>query len=1030
MGNCALVEHEIDTGSSRPFKEQLRVHPDSIHQVIDDEVDRMLKLDVIEPCASPWASNVLIVWKADGKPRFCIDFRRLNDKTIKDHYPLPNIQYIYRQVGHSSWFSTVDLESGFWQLLIKPSDRPKTAFITPKGQYQFKRMPLGLCNAPSSFQRMIDQVVSPELRAFLKAYVDDILTHSSTFEDHLKHVDILLKRLISCGLTVKLCKCKFCRRLIKFLGCMISKNKLQADLGKTKVISEWQRLTSIKATRMFLGLANYYRNFIPRFAQHAEPLYTLLRKDAPFVWGRPQEIAFAHIKHALTHAPTLILPDPSREYILRTDASDTAVSAILLQQDLEGNAHPVAYASHTLNSAQRNYTVTEREMLALVWGLQHYRQYLFRKVTWVTDHSALTHLLKPGREPPNQRVARWILSLQDYEIKPLHSPGKSLADADALSRMHDANTPALHSIDASLSAVASIANLQELKAAQLADPICSLISRLVRGEITVDDSLLNSRVRQLYKTHKFVHDSDGVLQMMWEPNSHSRSGPSLTLCTYIPSSLVTQVVSLVHDDKLTGHQGINRTYERIRESAWWPSMVEDIASYVSACGQCQKHKIAGRQSVPLQPMSMPTAPWMQVSIDTVGPLHTTRHGNKYIICMVDYFTRYCEAQAVGEQSTHTVLQAVYKQVICRHGVPQVLISDRGSPYVSEVAKQMFNRLGIKRHYSSAYHPQSNGAVERFNRTLKETLRVWANENADDWDDLLPFALFSYNTAFHSTIKNTPFYLEHARMPRLPLDVQLGRACSFFEDYDSYVYQMSQRIYQTHADVQRIYERISTQRKEAADENNKRLPSYSPGQLVYVRDLTAVHKLYPKWVGPYEVVRKVSDVVYELKINNELKPVNLDRIKAHHSHSSPTIDLAQEIGHFHSLLELSRVEAKQAIECQQRVESRLAELQQQQQQQQQAQQADTQVSDSSVQSTESHTQSDSSQSQSTTELIDSLSTQNSSSVTDTQVSSSAQVGVPSARRPPLRRRGGKVMIPTSSPTYTGLLRSRPSVSYAE
>jgi hypothetical protein len=426
MGNCSLVEHEIDTGTSRPFKEQLRVHPDAVHQVIDDEVERMLKLDVIEPCASPWASNVLIVWKADGKPRFCIDYRRLNDKTIKDHYPLPNIQYIYRQVGHSSWFSTVDLESGFWQLLVKPSDRAKTAFITPKGQYQFKRVPFGLCNAPSSFQRMMDHVIEPDLRAFLKAYVDDILAHSDSFEDHLKHVDALLKRLIACGLSVKLCKCKFCRKIIKFLGCMISKNKLQADLSKTKVISDWQRLTSVKATRMFLGLANYYRNFIPHFARHAEPLYELLRKDAPFTWGRAQELAFARIKRALTQAPTLALPDTQRDYILRTDASDTAVSAILVQKDSEGNEHPIAFGSHTLNSAQRNYTVTEREMLALVWGLEHYRPYLFRKLTWVTDHSALTHLIKPGRDSPNQRIARWVLKLQDFDIRPLHTPGKSL----------------------------------------------------------------------------------------------------------------------------------------------------------------------------------------------------------------------------------------------------------------------------------------------------------------------------------------------------------------------------------------------------------------------------------------------------------------------------------------------------------------------------------------------------------------------------------------------------------------------------
>jgi len=275
-----------------------------------------------------------------------------------------------------------------------------------------------------------------------------------------------------------------------------------------------------------------------------------------------------------------------------------------------------------------------------------------------------------------------------------------------------------------------------------------------------------------------VHDSDGVLHMMWEPNSHTRSGSAPSLCTYVPTSLTTQVISLVHDDKLTGHQGINRTYERIREAAWWPAMLDDIARYISACELCQKNKIAGRLSVPIQPMSLPSAPWMQVSIDTVGPLHTTRQGNRYIICMVDYFTRYCEAQAVDEQTSQTVIQAVYKNIICRHGVPQILISDRGSPYVSHVAEQMFNRLGIKRHYSTAFHPQANGAVERFNRTLKETLRVWANKNADDWDEMLPYALFSYNSAYHSTIKNTPFYLQHARMPRLPLDVQLGRACSF------------------------------------------------------------------------------------------------------------------------------------------------------------------------------------------------------------------------------------------------------------
>ena len=446
-----------------------------------------------------------------------------------------------------------------------------------------------------------------------RAYVDDLVTFSSSFDQHLSDYELLLDALIASGLTVKLSKCKFFRKKVPFLGHLITKNKLLPDLGKTKTISDWKCLTSIKSTRMFLGLANYYRNFIPHFAKIAEPLYALLRKEATFKWGNEEEKSFNSIKHALTSTPTLILPDPNKDYVLRTDASQTAVSAILLQKDTEGHLHPVAYGSHTLNSAQRLYTTTEREMLALVWGLQHYRQYLFRKLTWVTDHAALTHLLKYKCETVNQRIARWVLSLQDYDIKPMHEAGTSLVDADALSRI-DAELTDVKINSISTFDFASIANLLELKTAQHTDPVCSLISKLVRGEVKVDDAVLNKAVKQLYSTHKFTHDDDGLLQLLWEPSSSSRSGPTPHFCTFIPQSLTQDVLALVHEDRLSGHAGIQRMYERIRNTAWWPNMLPDITSYIEKCTACQQRKLNSRTDVPVQPMTLPSAPWRQMQL--------------------------------------------------------------------------------------------------------------------------------------------------------------------------------------------------------------------------------------------------------------------------------------------------------------------------------------------------------------------------------------------------------------------------------
>ena len=286
----------------------------------------MLKQSVIEESNAPYASNILVVMKTDGKPRICIDYRQLNTQTVRDQYPLPNIQAMYREVGHATYFTTIDLESGFWQLEVRPSDRHKTAFTTRSGLYQFKRMPFGLCNAPATFQRMMDIVIDRSIQPHCRAYIDDVVTFSDDIDKHVHHLDLLLQRLIACGLTIKMKKCKFARTEVKFLGCIISHNTLKPDCERATAVTKWEKLTSVKTVRMFLGLCNYYRNFITHFSDTAEPLYRLLRKEASFEWTIECAAAFAKLKLALTSAPALILPDPIKPYTLRTDASQTSLS--------------------------------------------------------------------------------------------------------------------------------------------------------------------------------------------------------------------------------------------------------------------------------------------------------------------------------------------------------------------------------------------------------------------------------------------------------------------------------------------------------------------------------------------------------------------------------------------------------------------------------------------------------------------------------------------------------------------------------
>ena len=432
MGRTNLVEHSIDTGSNRPIRQALRRHPRAHLDEIDRQVDGLLQHGLIEPAASPWASNVVLVKKKDDTFRLCVDYRRLNSVTYKDSYPLPHIDTCLGSMNGAVWFSTLDLRSGYHNIPIKEADRDKTAFITRRGCFRYKVMPFGLTCAPSVFQRLMDLVLCGLTYETCLVYLDDIIVFSRDFDSHMERLQEIFSRLRNANLKLHVKKCCLFQRRVDFLGHVLTESGIQVQPEKVKAVQNWPTPRNLTELRSFVGLCSYYRRFISGFADMAAPLHALTRKNARFSWGPEQQKAFNRLKERLTTAPILGMPRDEGTYYLDTDAADCGIGAVL-SQDQDGREVVLAYASRTLSKPERNYDVTRRELLAVVYGLKMYRQYLLgRQFVIRTDHSALQSLRRTP-EPIGQQ-ARWQTFIEQFTFVIMHRPGTRHGNADALSR--------------------------------------------------------------------------------------------------------------------------------------------------------------------------------------------------------------------------------------------------------------------------------------------------------------------------------------------------------------------------------------------------------------------------------------------------------------------------------------------------------------------------------------------------------------------------------------------------------------------
>jgi predicted aspartyl protease len=902
LGRNRMMPHCIDTGDHPPIKQPMRRHPYAHLSEIERNVQELLASKVIEPATSPWASNVLLVKKKDGTWRFCVDYRKLNDLTRKEAYPLPRIDTCLESLGGSCYFSTLDLRAGYWQTELDPRDADKTAFITRSGQYRFTVLSMGLANAPSQFQRLMDLVLSGMLWDSCLVYLDDIIVYSVTFEQHLERLAAVFDRLSAANLKVKASKCQLFREEVHFLGHVISRSGIAADPEKVKVVASWPRPRDLHEVRSFLGLASYYRRFISGFADIACPLHQLTAKGQPFVWEAAQEKSFQDLKERLVSAPVLASPQDGDEYVLDTDASLSGLGAVL-QQRQDGTIRVIAYASRTLSRAERNYSTTRRELLAVIFGFKQFRQFLLgRHFLLRVDHSALTYLRKT--KDLMGQAARWLDYIEEYDFSIVHRSGSSHGNCDALSRRpseESETTPKQTGISEAYCCrvqkpetipptpttdltSSTIAAMQAQDSA--IEPLLTVIRNGGQRPAWGDIQSFPEETRILWTQFASLRFEDNILYRQY----HRADGSVSHLQIVMPTSLRQTFLEQLHcsgGNVATTHLGVRKTQAHVQQRAYWPSWRTDTERFCHRCPVCQtvQHGAAPRHG------NMRTyeanGAGDRLHIDLTGPHPVSRQGHVYIFTAIDAYTRYLVAVPLRNKSAVTVANALVEHVFLPHGAYRSIVSDQGREFCNEVLDEVTRLLGVEKLRTSAYRASANGRVERVHRTMNALLSKVVSENQRDWAERLPMVIAAYNAAHHETTEYSPYYLMFGREYRTPLDLTLNipeEASPL--DMGDYAAQLRERI-QTAYEVVNQHLHTKTERMKTRYDAKVHTFQLQPGEFALYYCPRRKQGRYQKWrrlCTICKVENRKNDVLYSIRTSPRAKLIlaHIDRLRRYES----------------------------------------------------------------------------------------------------------------------------------------------------
>ena len=1038
LGTVAATSHRIAVmPGSKPVHCQPYRAGSRARVAEKQEIDRMVLQNVIEPATCEWASPIVLVPKPDGSLRFCVDYRKLNLITIPDTYPLPRMDECIDSLGDAVIFTTLDCNSGYWQIPVHPDDRDKTTFTSHYGIYRFLRLPFGLRNAPATFQRAIDIILSGVKWKTCLVYLDDVIVFSKSRQDHLSHVAEALTLLGNAGLSLKLKKCHFFAETVDYLGHVIRPGRLGVAEKNTNALKAAPLPRTQTELRSFLGLCNVYRRFVPRFSAIAAPLNALLAKGTPPQLGPLPSAAitaFNLLRERLLSPPVLALPRAEGALWLDTDASDGQLGCCLIQNQPDGKSLPLGYWSRTLNAAERNYSTTEKECLAIVWAVTHLRPYLEgTEFTVRTDHHALRWVM--NLSDAQGRLARWRLRLAEFTFKVEYHPGIAHHAADAMSRIpHQAvpsepieedipvcavnnPLPVLERFPTALQEGSPdpiqeipLVHVETLFEYQCRDPLARhrsearlsdltwdydchgiLGHRKSSGEVEVyvppalrnegpcaiiypvagDGSDLTVGVIKGKSARKFTRKSTDSLPGTPETGNTLRNPPVsgrttrlLTRARYspeglhrsshvglavalttdnrnviptgkeqnvttissdelrtaqaaditcqklltqtsttslydlnddgilvrvspsdgsqqvvIPKDLVSRILYMEHYPPSAGHPGAHRMFQTIRRTFFWPRIAEDVYETVRMCDVCARNRIAEKRKTNPLKLFPAKGPLESVAMDILGPLPRTKHGNRFLLVIADRYSKVTKTVPLRTVTALSVSRAFCDHWAYVYGPPVSLLTDNGPQFTAKFFQAVCAELGIQKVFTTAYHPQTNGQVERYNRTILASLRGYVAARQDDWDDFTSAVTFAYNCRVHSSLGMPPFELALSRPPRTlsleasPRAQELtpeAEKKDFLERLKTLRLSANQSLHKAQARYKRNYDR-------GVRPKNVNLKEGDQAYLrVEVTDIGRNHKLESLVQGPYEVLENAGET-FRLRIGGETVRVSSDRV---------------------------------------------------------------------------------------------------------------------------------------------------------
>ena len=869
---CTTEVHRIFSRDERVSKDKVRRIPDKWKNEVNQQVIEMLNNGIIRPSKSPYNSNPILVTKQDKSKRFVIDFRNLNKNTIQDSYPLPDVNDMIDACLNCNYFTQLDLASGYWCLEVHEDDKEKTSFSVPNGKYEFNRMPFGLKNSQATFQRNMDKMILDLKKRLIEgvgAFSDNVFIFSETFEEHLHALTAVLEEVLKYNFSLKPEKCELGFKEIDFLGFHIRHNEVLPRKDNVQKLIDFPIPQTKKQVQRLLGIGNFNRRFVPKYAEVTRPLTKILSDTEKFVWGDEQQQALDQLIDILCKAPALGLPDFSKGFYIQSDASEISVGGVLFQKDNEGQNTTLGYHSKTLQKCQRNWKVTELELFAIKECSRKWDVYCSGKVVFITDHEPLKFIR--NHQDNRGKIVRWLLELESIDYTIEYIKGKDNEIADALSRVEIREIPVHTEEDGDeyiyVRTDSKYCDIEKIKEFQKEDKALKFVMKKLQEEKKIN--------KGPFRNIRFLHIEDGLL----------KRGERIV----IPEKLQREVVDELHGQY---HSGAENTVIMVKSRFWWRRMTSQIEDWVRDCQSCAACK---RQKAPKAELMITPAvpnPRESISID-VASMPVSPRGVCCFLLIVDLATRFISVAALSNQKAETLRQALWDKWISIFSIPVKLRSDQGANVNGKVIHNLCDYLGIVKEKSSPFHPERNGLAERSIESVKSLVSVICESRSisvHDWDLVIYEAVLAHNNTMNKSLKYSPFLCMFADHAQLPVDNYMGLK-------EANKQKLSGKIIRQDANIN--LQEAKIQYKEQHDKKAV-VNTYSVGQEVMMkRNFGENRKIAVNWKrGPYTIDKKMGPSTYAIKgpkggtkvyHHNNLKPV----LERHEASKTANINLTAE-----------------------------------------------------------------------------------------------------------------------------------------